>query len=492
MKSFGRLVAIVFLHGVAAAAAASHGTRPNIVFILADDHTTQAISCYGSKLARTPQIDRIAAGGMRFDHAFCTESICSPSRAAIMTGKYGHITGAKGWTHYDRVRNQTFPEALQAAGYHTALFGKYHMGENPPGFDDLAILKGQGRYRDPQLHSKGGMKGYPGHVSDVITDLSLAWLEKRDPNRPFLLCIHHKATHMPWTPADRSAKNFLGVTLPEPPTLLETSKAAARSFTRTTIDKLLRWNRELAWPEPAPGLDDAARTRSIYQQYLRSYLATAQGMDENIGRVLDYLDREGLAENTIVVYASDQGFLLGEHGWFDKRWMLEESLRLPFIVRYPKLVRPGSSSSAMALNIDFAPTLLDLAGAPPLAGAQGRSLRPILAGATPAGWRKEMYYRYYPEELGIPPQLGLRTDRYKLIHYDGLVSNDDGTTTQSTKGMRPIDEWELFDLKTDPGEHVNLYHAPAAQTLVTELKSRLARLRAELGDPEATAQRTHP
>jgi arylsulfatase A-like enzyme len=485
MKLAGSVVALALVHLVAATSPAASDARPNIVFVLADDHTTQAISCYGSELARTPHIDRIAAEGMRFDHAFCVESICSPSRAAIMTGKYGHITGAKGWAHYDRAKHQTFPEALQAAGYQTALFGKYHMGDNPPGFDERAILKGQGRYRDPPLVSKAGTKIYSGHVTDVITDLAVAWLEKREVNRPFLLCVHHKATHMPWDPAERNRMNFDAAVLPEPPTLFDAQqgRSEARMFTRTTIDKLLRWNREMGWPEPSPDLDAAARTRAIYQQYLRSYLATAQGMDENIGRVLDFLDAHGLAQNTIVIYASDQGFLLGEHGWFDKRWMLEECLRLPLIVRYPKLVRPGSSTSAMVLNIDFAPTLLDLAGAPPLEGAQGRSLRPVLSGEVPRDWRKEMYYRYYPEELGIPPQLGIRTERYKLIHYAGLVANDDGTPGQRTKGMRPVDDWELFDLQTDPDEMVNLYRDPGHQSRIVDLKLRLDRLRNELRDP---------
>lgn len=456
--------------------------RPNILFILADDHASQAIGCYGSRLAKTPSIDRIAAAGIRFDRCFCTESICGPSRATIMTGKYGHVTGAMGWLPYDR-RHRTFPEYLQAAGYQTALVGKYHLGQKPPGFDDYQILPGQGRYLNPELVSKAGKKTHPGHVSDVITDVGLDWLARRDPGRPFLLCVHHKATHMPWQPAPRHEQLFAETRFPEPPTLLDdfAGRADCAKLSILKVDNLLRWQK--GWPAPPTG-DSAQRTRALYQEYLRHYLRTAAGMDENIGRLLDYLDRQRLAENTIVIYSSDQGFFLGEHGWFDKRWMLEESLRMPLVVRYPKMVRPPAESSALVLNVDFAPTLLDLAGLSVPGDMQGRSLRPILAGRAAEDWRKAIYYRYYAQEYGIPPQFGLRTDRYKLIHYAGPVGLDDGTTLAKPKQWREVDQWELFDLQKDPQEQTNLYNRPESAKLVADLKAQLTRLRRQLGDLE--------
>lgn len=459
-------------------------SRPNIVFILSDDHAAQAISCYGSKVGRTPNIDRLAAGGMRFDRCFCHESICSPSRAAIMTGKYGHITGAKGWEPYDR-RHRSFPEYLQAAGYQTVLVGKYHLGVNPPGFDYYDILPGQGRYQNPVLVSKSGKQVRQGHVSDVITDLALTWLKQRDPQRPFLLCLHHKATHMDWQPASRHQKLFEDQTIPEPPTLFDDHRERANCVTNSilTIGNLNRWQERL-WGAPPPNLSPAETTRWLYQQYLKDYLRTATGMDENIGRVLDYLDQNRLVNDTIVIYSSDQGFFLGEHGWFDKRWMLEESLRMPLIIRYPPLIQPGTSSSAMVLNIDFAPTLLDLAGVPVPQDMQGRSICALFNGGKPADWRTSMYYRYYAREYAIPPQYGVRTERYKLIHYLGPVAVDDGTTLGKPKAWRDVDEWELFDLQTDPDERVNLHGKPGSQPLVTQLKTELNRLRKELREPE--------
>jgi arylsulfatase A-like enzyme len=464
------------------AAAERPAKRPNVVFFLADDHTWQAISCYGSKLGATPNIDRIAAAGVRFDRCFCTESICGPSRAAIMTGKYGHVTGAIGWAPYDR-RHRTFPEYLQAAGYQTALIGKYHLGDNPPGFDHFDILPGQGRYRDPVLVSKEGSRVCKGHVSDVITDLALAWLDRRDPQRPFLLCLHDKATHMPWQSAERFGALLANRVFPEPPTLLDNyaGRADVLRWTICRVSQLNRWQKSL-WGEPPSGSTPEQETRWLYQQYLRHYLRTATGLDENIGRVLDYLDRHGLTGETVVVYASDQGFLLGEHGLFDKRWMYEECLRLPLVVRYPPLARAGSVSDALVLNIDFAPTLLDLAGLAVPADMQGRSLRPLLTARVPADWRKSVYYRYYAKEYGIPPQCGVRTERHKLIHYQGPIGTDFGPTGVKPGRWLDVDAWELFDLQQDPDELTDLYGRPESQATVVALKAELERLRKELGD----------
>jgi arylsulfatase A-like enzyme len=474
------VLAMTVACGSPAAASAATPQRPNIVFILADDHTSQAISCYGGNLTKTPNIDRIAQSGMRFDRCFCTESICGPSRAAIMTGKYGHVTGAMGWKPYDR-QHRTFPEYLQAAGYQTALVGKYHLGLNPPGFDEYQILPGQGVYLNPKLISKEGTRAHEGHVSDVVTDVALTWLDRLDRARPFLLCLHHKATHMPWQPAARHAGLFAGQSFPEPPTLFDGYEGRAECVRSSIlkIGNLGRWQQGI-WGDAPDGLKPDAVIRWQYQQYLRYYLRTAAGMDENIGRVLDHLDQRGLSQNTVVIYSSDQGFFLGEHGWFDKRWMLEESLRMPLVVRYPPLVKPGTIAKAMVLNVDFAPTLLDLAGVKIPADMQGRSLRPLLSGSAPADWRTAIYYRYYAEEYGLPPQEGVRTERYKLIHYQGRVADDDGTRTPAVKKGRAVDQWELFDLDTDPDERVNLYDQPNRRGTIDELKARLESLRREL------------
>ena len=463
-------------------AAGAPPPRPNIIFFLSDDHAAQAIGCYGGKLMPTPNLDRIAAGGMRFDRCFCTESICGPSRAAILTGKYGHITGAMGWKPYDR-QHRTFPEYLRESGYQTALVGKYHLGNNPPGFDYFDILPGQGRYHDPEFISAQGKRVERGHVSDVVASLALAWLERRDTNRPFAICINDKATHMPWQPAKRFESLFANETIPEPPTLHDdrAGRASVATLSWLRVEELLRWQKA-DWGEPPTGLTPKQRRSWLYQEYLKHYLRCAAGIDENVGRVLDWLDRNQLAQDTVVIYASDQGFFLGEHGWFDKRWMMEESLRMPLLVRYPRLIKPGSVCDSMVLNVDFAPMLLDLAGVPMPDDLQGRSLRPLLTGRRPADWRRSIYYRYYAEEYGLAPHYGVRTERYKLIHYHGQVAADNGTPLGDPKQSRPVDEWELLDLQNDPDETLNLYARPDAHPVVKELKRELDRLRTVLRD----------
>jgi arylsulfatase A-like enzyme len=456
--------------------------RPNIVFLLSDDHASQAIGCYGGKLMKTPNLDRIASAGMRFDRCFCTESICAPSRAAILTGKYGHITGAMGWKPYDR-RHRTFPEYLRDAGYQTAFVGKYHLGENPPGLDYYDILPGQGRYHDPVFISAQGRHTERGHVSDVVANLALAWLERRAADRPFAICINDKATHMPWQPAKRFESLFANETLPEPATLHDdrAGRASVAALSWLRIEELARWQKK-DWGEPPSGLTLKQRRSWFYQEYVKHYMRCVAGIDENVGRVLDWLDRNQLAQDTIVVYSSDQGFFLGEHGWFDKRWMMEESLRMPLLMRYPQLVKPGSTCDAMVLNVDFAPTLLDLAGVATPADMQGRSLRPLLAGERPVDWRRSIYYRYYPSEYCIAPQSGVRTGRHKLVHYAGAINTDDGSGAGKPAVSRQVDEWELFDLQSDSDERTNIYNKPEAQGVVAELKKELGRLRKELKD----------
>ena len=472
----------------ATAAPSAAPRRPNIIFFLSDDHAYQTIGAYGSTLMPTPNLDRIAREGMRFDRAFCTESICGPSRAAILTGKYGHVTGAMGWLPYDH-KHRNFAEYLRASGYQSALVGKYHQGDDPVGFDYYDILPGQGVYENPTFLSAQGKRVIPGYVSDIIGDLSLAWLEQRDPNRPFVICINDKAAHMSWSPASRHRTMFAGRDIPEPASIGEdrSKRAEAVNLTWLKVDQLLRWQSKY-WGEPPAGLTPEQRRSWLYQKMMKSYLGCVAGIDDNVGRVLDWLDRNQLAEDTIVIYASDQGFILGEHGWFDKRWMIEESLRLPLLIRYPRLIKPGSVELAMVLNTDFAPTLLDLAGVPVPADMQGRSLRPVLAGDVPADWRHSIYYRYYATEFAMPPHYGVRTERYKLIHYQGPVIADDGSAVGNSKNIaRQIDEWELLDLQADPKETTNFYRDPKYQTVAAGLHRELDRLTKEVGDTPAVS-----
>lgn len=482
------LLALAPVWSAVAAPSAAPPRRPNIIFFLSDDHAWQTIGAYGSTLMPTPNLDRLAREGMRFDRAFCTESICGPSRAAILTGKYGHVTGAMGWLPYDH-RHRTFAEYLHAGGYQTALVGKYHQGNDPVGFDYYDILPGQGVYDNPAFLSAQGRRVVPGYVSDVIGDLSLAWLEQRDPDRPFMICINDKAAHIPWTPAPRHRGMFDGRDIPEPASLGDdrSKRAAAVNLSWLKVDQLPRWMAKF-WGEPPAGLTPEARRSWLYQKMMKAYLGCVAGIDDNVGRVLDWLDRNHLAEDTIVIYASDQGFLLGEHGWFDKRWMIEESLRLPLLVRYPRLIKPGSVEKAMVLNTDFAPTLLELAGLPVPADMQGRSLRPVLAGDVPADWRHSIYYRYYATEFALPPHYGVRTDRYKLIHYLGPVIVDDGTSVGNSKNIAgQIDEWELLDLQADPKETTNFLHDPKYQTVAADLHRELDRLAKAVGDTPGQA-----
>jgi arylsulfatase A-like enzyme len=507
MKTTLRLLLLALSALLPPSLPAAETKRPNIIFFLSDDHASQSIGCYGGRLMKTPNLDRIASAGMRFDRCFCTESICAPSRAAILTGKYGHITGAMGWKPYDR-RHRTFPEYLRDAGYQTAFVGKYHLGENPPGLDYYDILPGQGRYHDPVFISAQGRHTEHGHVSDVVANLALAWLERRDAGRPFAICINDKATHMPWQPAKRFESLFANETLPEPVTLHDdrAGRAPVAALSWLRVEELGRWQKDWGKPREADipvclseqanssGTRQTGMSASqaqltlkqrrswFYQQYMKHYLRCAAGIDENVGRVLDWLDRNRLAEDTIVIYSSDQGFFLGEHGWFDKRWMMEESLRMPLLVRYPRLIKPGSSCDAMVLNVDFAPTLLDLAGMAAPADMQGRSLRPLLAGKRPADWRRSIYYRYCPSEYGIAPQSGVRTERHKLVHYAGAINTDDGSGAGKPAVSRQVNEWELFDLQRDPDERTSLYNKPEAQSVVAELKKELERLKKELGD----------
>jgi arylsulfatase A-like enzyme len=455
--------------------------RPNILYIMADDHASHAISAYGSVINRTPNIDRIGAGGMRLTNCFCTNSICTPSRGAILTGQYSHRNGV--YTLNDQIdpnRNNVAKE-LQKAGYQTSMIGKWHLGTNPTGFDYWNILPGQGVYYDPEFISPEGRKKFKGYCTDIIGDFSLEFLKQRDKQKPFFLMSHHKAPHRPWQPGPKYARLFDGQTIPEPDNLYDHYQGKPKSVAAVTmkVGEDMDIKSDLKAEKPA-GLEGDALRKWAYQLYIKDYLRCIQSVDDNVGRLLDCLDSEGLAQNTIVIYTSDQGFFLGDHGWFDKRLMYEESLRMPFLVRYPAVIRPGSVSDAMVLNIDFAETFLDYAGARPPADMQGRSFRSVLEGRTPRNWRTSMYYRYWMHNTGdhhVPAHYGIRTRKWKLIYYYGKPLG--------MKGANPPDaepDWELFDMEKDPREMHNLYRDPKFAGIVKQLKAELEKLQKEAGD----------
>ncbi|MGC9316715.1 MAG: sulfatase family protein [Armatimonadota bacterium] len=449
--------------------------RPNVLYIMSDDHASHAMSCYGSVVNETPQMDRIAEDGVRLDNCFCTNSICTPSRASILTGKYSHLNGVFTLREGMDQRQMTAPKLLRQAGYQTAIFGKWHLGHggihDPQGFDRWCVLPGQGLYHDPEMFDQGEKRTFQGYATDLITDMSLEWLEDRDPDRPFFLMTHHKAPHRPWEPDEKHMHMYEDIDIPEPPTFWDDyanrSTAAREAEMRVGRDFT---ERDLKQPRPE-GLTDEEFKRWAYQRYMQDYLRCVASVDDNVGRMLDWLDEAGLTEDTAVIYTSDQGFFLGDHGWYDKRFMYEESLRMPFVVRYPGEIPAGSVNDDIILNTDFAPLFLDYAGLETPHQMQGRSFRENLAGRTPEDWRESFYYRYFMHIDGghnVWAHYGVRTQRYKLIFY-----------YEEEPGPQ---EWELFDLQEDPMEMKSVYDDPDYAGVVAELKEELARLRSELGD----------
>ncbi len=490
---------------------------PNIVFIFSDDHATQAVGAYGGRLAAlnpTPQIDRLADEGMLFRNAFVTNSICAPSRAVILSGLHSHLNGVETNQQEDSLDASVpvFPEMLQAGGYQTAMIGKWHLKSAPRGFDYWEVLPGQGDYYNPDFLTAEGRTNYEGYVSDIVTDRAIEWLESgRDGDEPFMLMYQHKAPHRNWLPPIEHLQRYDDVEIPAPRSLFydysDLSTAAVMQEMEISTD--LQWGWDLKLPrnpdhpeEPGQGyhgwmdrftpdqraaweaaygpkndrfyemyragqLQERDLVRWKYQRYLKDYLRSIYSMDENIGRLLDYLEEEGLSDNTIVIYSSDQGFFLGENGWFDKRFMYEESLKMPLIVRWPGVTDPGSESEALVQNLDFAQTLLDMAGVEAPSAMQGRSLVPILQGETPADWRTSIYYQYFefPQPHHVHPHEGVRTDRHKLIHFYTL------------------DQWELFDLEADPDELHNVYGSAAYADVAERLKDELARLKRQYDVP---------
>ncbi len=489
-----------------AAAPADAAERPNIILIFTDDHAYQAISAYGDarKLIETPSIDRIAKEGVRFDRCLVPNSICGPSRATILTGKYSHANGFYNNTNSRFDGSQTtFPKLLQKAGYQTAMIGKWHLFTDPTGFDHWHILPGQGRYYNPPMIRMGERVQHPGYVTDVISDLSIDWLKDRDKSKPFLLMTQHKAPHREWSPALRHLGHYNDRKYPEPATLFDDYAnrgvavrdqdmtlektfteldAKLRSPPGITPEELKQWNAYYASRNQAfrdAKLEGKDLVRWRYNRYLHDYLGCVKAVDEAVGKMLKFLDDEGLAKNTLVVYASDQGFYLGEHGWFDKRWILEESLRTPMLARWPGVTKPGSVDKNLTSVLDFAQTFLDAAGVEAPKDMQGASLVPLLKGETPANWRKCFYYEYYeyPSPHRVMPHYGVVTDRFKLARF--YVPKADSQSADP-------DYWELYDREKDPQELKNMHDDPAHTETVKELKAELERLRKDLKVPDPT------
>ena len=468
---FGMLLPALLLMS-AGLLAAEGEKRPNILFIMADDHAAHAISSYGSTINQTPQLDRLALQGMRFDRMFAVNSICTPSRATVLTGKYSHINGVPVFNRFDGSQ-PTVAKYLQAAGYYTGIIGKWHLESDPTGFDKWTILPGQGDYFNPTFLEAGGKRVIQGYVTDITTDLSIDFLKNRPQDKPFFLMCHHKAPHRNWQPDAKHKAMFAGKVIPEPATLRDDGVGrtdAIRECKQKVLENLSPNDTKGA---PPAGLSGDELLKWKYQRYMQGYLACVQSVDDNVGRLLDYLDEAGLTANTLVIYTSDQGFFLGDHGLYDKRFMYEESIRMPFLVRWPAVIKPGSVQSAMGINPDFAPTFMEAAGLPVPADMQGRSLMPLFKGKVPDDWRGSWYYRYYhdPGDHNTRAHYGVRTTTHKLIYF------------------WKKDQWEMYDLVADPGEMHNLYSDPAQAETVAKLKAELYRLKKELKDDDQFADK---
>ena len=492
------------------------GSRPNIIFIFSDDHASHAISAYGSRVNQTPNIDRLAQQGLLFRNNFCGNALCGPSRATILTGLHSHGNGFMRNGNVFDGNQPTFPKLLQKVGYQTALIGKWHLSSDPQGFDHWLVLPGQGQYYNPRFLSKDGPEEHQGHATNLTTSLSLDWLNQRDPDRPFLLMCQHKAPHRNWQPAPEDLGLFADTEIPEPPTLFDnyagrgpmakaqemqiskhmflhydlilppkdpsklkgTDRAWLAQRKRMNPAQLKTWDAAFAKENEAFLREDPQgkqRIRWYYQRYMKNYLRCVNGVDRSVGELLAWLDaRPEVKKNTIIIYSSDQGFYLGDHGWYDKRWMYEESLRMPLVASWPGHLEAGREVKQLTQNIDFGPTFLDLAGAQPLKGAHGKSLVPVLEkdGGRDAELRDAIYYHYYESQAVhmVPAMYGVRTDRYKLVRY-----------------YEPQwDTWEMFDLEKDPDEVRNVAATPEYAAIRAKLEQRLVALRREYGDDTGT------
>ena len=500
---------------------------PNIVFFFTDDHAPHAIGAYGGWLKEvnpTPNIDRLAAEGMLFERSYCANSICGPSRANIITGKHSHKNGFRNNGDKFDGGQQTFPKLLQKAGYQTAVLGKWHLKSDPQGFDFWRVLPGQGDYYNPILYDKDGRRRYEGYCTDLVTDMAIQWMtSERDPDKPFMMMCQHKAPHRTWMPAPRHLTLYDDIEIPECPTLWDRweDNASPARHQEMEIDRHMSLQSDLKMPE-GPGIDfarvpvgdrstlrnwqtmneeqratwtaaykpknDAAKAAKLsgrdlvrwkFQRYVKDYLRCVKGVDENIGRVMQAVVDAGLEDNTVFVYSSDQGFYLGDHGWYDKRWMYEESFMMPLIVKWPGQTAPGSRNRDLVQNIDYAPTFLEMAGAPVPDDIQGRSLVPLLRGETPGDWRDRLYYHYYeyPSVHMVAKHIGIAKERHKLMYF------------------YEFDEYEMYDLETDPDELVNLAGNPEHAEMLAQLRKELMDLRDHFEDttditPKPEAWRT--
>ncbi|WP_028524567.1 sulfatase family protein [Runella limosa] len=496
------------------------GRRPNIVFIMSDDHAYQAISAYSNRLTQTPNIDRIAKEGMLFSNACVTNSICAPSRAVILTGKHSHLNGKIDNNFPFDTTNITFPQILQANGYQTAMFGKLHFGNSPKGFDEFKILPDQGDYYNPDfITKKEGKKKIMGYVTDIITDMTLNWLGKeRDKEKPFFLAYLHKAPHREWLPAERHFKEFINKKFPEPATLFDNYEGRGSASKQAEMNLLTHMNwagdskikpenmdklgikeshpydkrnydytvgrmnaeQRKVWDatydkmneefiKNYPKMNDTDKMKWRYQRYMQDYLGCIASVDEGVGKVLDFLKQNGLEENTIVIYTSDQGFYLGEHGWFDKRFIFDESFKTPLLIKWPGVIKAGSKNSQMVQNLDYAQTFLEAAGVKPPTDMQGESLIPIFKGQG-KNFRDAAYYHYYeyPGIHMVKRHYGIVTEKYKLVHF-----------------YHDVDEWELYDRTNDKNELKNVYNDPKYAKIKAEMHKKLTALRVKYKDSEA-------
>lgn len=477
--------------------------RPNIVFVLSDDHSLQTIGAYRARLSRfcreqqvTPNIDRLAARGALFVNSFCGNSLCSPSRASILTGLHSHSNGVMTLNKPIRDGLWTFPDSLRTAGYQTAVIGKWHLGKTRPTTDYWRVLPGQGDYWHPDFEGPNGKEEHRGYATDVITDMSLDWLKRRDKTRPFMLMVQHKAPHRNWMPAPRYYRWLSDVHIPEPSTLFDTyeGRTTSAQYQKMEIGRHMNLPVDLKvfdegkWPAEMKRMTDAehaewaavfaprnhAFTNALpsgrdlirwkYQEYMKDYLRCIKSVDDSVGRLVEYLKVEGLEENTVVIYASDQGFYNGEHGWFDKRWIYEESIHMPLIMQWPGVIKPGTRIRGMVQNIDYASTFVEIAGGQAPAGLHGQSFVALLSGTTPKDWRRSLYYHYYDNDHGVPRHNGVRTERYTLAHF------------------YRTNEWELFDLREDPKQLRSVYGRPGYESITRQLQSQLEQFKRRFQD----------
>lgn len=525
MKHLALTTGLVVASVLPALAQGQSTEQPNILFLFSDDHAVKSISAYGGPLASvapTPNIDRLAKEGALFSNSFCANSICGPSRACILTGKHSHKNGFMRNTGKGFDQSQwTVAKALQSAGYNTSVIGKWHLKTDPVGFDHWEVLPGQGHYYNPVfIQMDGSKKQFTGYATDLTTDKAISWLDRRDKGKPFFLMCQHKAPHRTFAPALRHLNAFDDLEIPEPATLFDdyANRSKTLAENEMEIDRHFHWSYDaklrtdehpgVELPDPdvygtpeyrrmnqtqrqawdahfgphnqaflteikAGKLDHNAIVRWKYQRYMRNYLGTVKGVDENVGRMLNYLDENGLAENTIVIYSSDQGFYLGEHGWYDKRWMFEESLKMPFLIRWPGVVKAGTSPEELIQNIDYAPTFLQAAGLDAPAEVQGQSLVPLFNG-TAEDWNQSIYYAYYEiGEHNVPRHFGVRTQTHKLIYFP------------------ETDEWNMFDLVRDPEEMQSIHDDPNYSQVFETLIGEYERLREfyDAPDYEVTAKK---